>query len=455
MEDVDTISAVSTPVGEGGIGIVRISGPLAHSILKNIFRTKRKRESFKARQFYLGNVVDPDSGSVLDEVLAVFMYAPHTYTREDVAEIHSHSGFAVLRSVLDLTTRFGARLAKPGEFTERAFLNGRLDLLQAESVLDIIESETDEELQCALNHLRGGLSAKIGGLKEGLMETLVEVEALIDFPEEEIDVEVTDLVPALKKIGARMERLTDSYYQGRAVKHGYEVLIVGRTNVGKSSLLNALLARERAIVTPLPGTTRDMIEDVLHIKGIKIRIIDTAGIRRSEDIVEKEGVSRVKQRISEVDLVLLVLDGSEAYGAEDEAVLESVNDAPVLVVVNKIDLPRVLDTGAFLPRGSRSLEVSALKDMGLERLKDAIYHKFLERGGKGGKILITSMRQRDALARATESVKRAMDCITREEPLEFTAFELREALSYIGEITGETCTEEILKGIFERFCVGK
>jgi tRNA modification GTPase len=455
METAETICAISTPPGEGGIGIIRMSGQLAHSILKKIFKTKKKKSTFISHKLYLGHIINPESKKKIDEVFAVFMHAPHTYTREDIAEVHSHGGLATQKNILSLMMQHGARLAEPGEFTKRAFLNGRIDLLQAESVLDIIQSETDEELKYAIDYLSGTLSQKIKGFKEQIKRIIVEIEALIDFPEEDIEVNEEEHFLTLNRTKQKIEGLIDSYYEGRAIKQGLEALIIGRTNVGKSSLLNALLLNEKAIVTPLPGTTRDMVEDTIHIKGIKLKIIDTAGLRKPKDIVEKEGIERVHRKIPGVDLIVWVLDGSEKYAAEDKKIYRNIEDKNKVVVINKIDLPQVLERKILQSRGLKWIETSALKDIGLDTLKDTIYEQLMRKGIKSNKTVITNLRHRDALIKTKDALERAIMCKEKDESLEFLAFELHEALFYLGEITGETCPEEILHEIFERFCIGK
>jgi tRNA modification GTPase len=455
METADTICAISTPPGEGGIGIIRISGSRAHKLLLKIFQPSQKREIYLPRTLYLGNIMNSDNREKIDEVFAVLLKAPKTYTREDMAEIYSHGGFATQQNILSLLVRHGASLAEPGEFTKRAFLNGRIDLLQAESVLDIIQSETDEELRCAIGHLEGKLSKRINEIKDSVKEALVETEALIDFPEEEIDIDQERCVTALHGAYKKIEKLIGSYYTGKAVRHGLEALIIGRTNVGKSSLLNALLLKEKAIVTPLPGTTRDLIEDIIHIRGIKIRIIDTAGLRAPKDIVEREGIDRVRQRIPEADLIIWVLDGSETYTAEDEDIGKAIMNGNILVAINKADLQQKLDRGKIESQEKEWLAISALKDTGLEELKDAIYKKLMGKRSKQAGLLVTNMRHRESLQKANDAIGRAIHCHEQGEPMEFMAFELREALFHLGEITGETCPEEILHDIFSRFCIGK
>ena len=455
MKDVDTICAVSTPPGEGGIGILRLSGPKAHEVLKGIFVAIGAAGAFEARRLYLGRIVDPETGGAIDEVFAVFMNAPRTYTKEDIGEVYSHGGFAAQRAVLSLMIRAGARLAEPGEFTKRAFLNGRIDLLQAESVLDVIEAETDEELKYAVRSLSGALSAAVNRVKEKLTGALVEVEALIDFPEEEIDVDEETLVRALEEAGEGLKALAESYYEGNAVRCGLEALIAGRTNVGKSSLLNTLIAKQRAIVTPLPGTTRDMIEDTLHIKGIKIRIVDTAGLGSPRDIVEEQGIARVKARIPEADLILWVVDGARPYSEEDEAVYEHIKDRRTIAVVNKSDLPQLLDQESLSRKGLTRVVVSALKGEGIEALKLAMYEALMRETRRGGEVLVTNVRHRNGLSAALSAVEKAAAGVRTKEPAEFAAFDLREAIRSLEEITGEAWTGDVLHEIFSRFCIGK
>ncbi|MCX7966141.1 MAG: tRNA uridine-5-carboxymethylaminomethyl(34) synthesis GTPase MnmE [Syntrophorhabdaceae bacterium] len=454
--DDDTICAISTPPGEGGIGIIRVSGGHALSILKKIFKPKGNKRVFYSHRLYLGYIIDPEKKKTIDEVFAVFMAKPKTYTREDVVEIYSHAGYAVQKGILSCIIKSGARLAEPGEFTRRAFLNGRIDLLQAESVLDIIKSETEEELETAINHLKGGLSHKLNLIKNSIKDVLVEVETQIDFSDEEIFIDQQEILKNLKNIKKEIEAIIDSYYEGRAIKSGFNVLILGRTNVGKSSLLNALLLEERAIVTPIPGTTRDIIEDTIHIKGIKVKLIDTAGIRKPEGLAEDLGIERAKQKVNESDVILWVLDGSMEYKKEDEEVYDIIKNKNVVAVINKIDLPKRMDKEALKHKKINALvEISALKNIGLEELKETIYKTLMGKTKKRPPVLITSLRHRDALIKTKDALEKAMENIANKEPIEFVAFELNDALYHLGLITGETCPEEILNTIFERFCIGK
>jgi tRNA modification GTPase len=457
MEDADTICAISTPAGEGGIGIVRISGKKAHPIAQSIFKPRKKVGQFTPlpRTFYLGYIINPDNNSEIDEVFIVFMNTPHTYTCEDIVEIHTHGGYAAQKKILSLILEYSARLAEPGEFTRRAFLNGRIDLLQAESVLDIIQSETDEELHYALKYLQGGLSEKIRTFQETLRNALAGIEALIDFPEEDIDIHPHEVIIPLKKVKTDIEQLVESYYEGRGIKQGFEVLITGRTNVGKSSLLNGLLLKEKAIVTPIPGTTRDLIEDTIYLRGIKVKIIDTAGIREPGNIVEEEGIKRVRQKISEVDLIIWLLDGSQPYSQDDGEVFRTIGNRNYLIVINKIDLPQLLERETIPANGPEWIEISALRDQGLDLLKERIFARFTGGIRKNNALLITNMRHRDALVKVGHNIERTLLLKEMGEPIEFIAFELREGLNHLAEITGEACSEDILNEIFSRFCIGK
>ncbi|HVN23744.1 MAG TPA: tRNA uridine-5-carboxymethylaminomethyl(34) synthesis GTPase MnmE [Syntrophorhabdales bacterium] len=459
MYDPDTICVVSSALGEAGIGVLRMSGPQAHSVLRTIFQPKKPVDSFSPRHLYLGFIINPDTGEPVDEVFAVFMNGPWTYTREPMAEVYSHGGINAPRKILSLMVRHGARVAEPGEFTKRAFLNGRIDLAQAESVLDVIRSESDQEAGSALRHLAGLLSERIGSVRDQVRIALANTEAMIDFPDEELEadglINRKETVSLLDTARQKLQELICSYADGRAVKNGVEVLIVGRTNVGKSSLLNALLMEEKAIVTALPGTTRDLIEDVFHVKGIKLRIIDTAGLRMPRDAAEEQGIERVKKRIPAADVVLWVLDNAENFLDEDEHIYDLIKDKKIVSVLNKSDLPQKLDRERLIERNLTPVNVCALNGSGLDMLKEVLYDVAMGTGHKSPALLITNVRHRDALIRVDEALQRALSCTRQEESPEFTAFELREALSCFGEITGETCNEEILDEIFSKFCIGK
>jgi len=455
MHDFDTICVISSAIGEAGIGVIRLSGPQAYPVLQRIFKPRKPVDSFSPRRLYLGHIVNPETTQVVDEAFAVFMRKPFTYTREDMAEVFSHGGISPQRQIISLMIREGARVAEPGEFTKRAFLNGRIDLAQAESVLDIIQSESDEEARSALQHLSGALTQKLGSIKESVKRGLANVEALIDFPEEEIEIDREETAALLEQARHSLDGLVASYTEGRAIKKGLDILIVGRTNVGKSSLLNALLMEEKAIVTPLPGTTRDLIEDVLHVKGIKLRITDTAGLRHPKDIVEREGIERVRKRIPEADVILWVVDHADDYTDEDEEIYRTIRTKKIVVAINKSDLARKLPRDRLAEKNLPLMDVSALTGAGLDELKLALYGAAMGKKRKSPALLITNLRHRDALTKARETVKRAIALYRSAEPAELVAFELRDALSRIGEVTGETCTDDILNDIFSRFCIGK
>ncbi|MBF0565133.1 MAG: tRNA uridine-5-carboxymethylaminomethyl(34) synthesis GTPase MnmE [Nitrospirae bacterium] len=513
----DTIAAISTPIGEGGIGIVRLSGPDAILIADKVFSSHRKRPDNRQ-----GNCADNrtenrlpgkslslasthtitygfalnSAGKRIDEVLVSVMRSPHSYTRQDVVEINCHGGPTIVRRVLESILAAGARLANPGEFTLRAFLNGRIDLAQAESVMDLINARTGECSQLALAQLRGGLSRRIDALKDEVLSICAYVEASIDFPEEEFDPEDNietieadgadgTLVSKMHGVMAGLRELADSYDRGRYFREGLSIAIVGKPNVGKSSLLNALLQSERAIVTPIAGTTRDTIEESLNIDGLPVTIVDTAGIRASHDAIEKEGIARSLAAIDGARIVLPVFDGSEPPGEGDDAVMEAVmarmteplNGKRAIVVLNKADLSASVDGADFcrwLARYGGSptvVRISAKTGEGLGRLRKTIYDVALN-AGSGIKeqspetgqatpdeahegALVTNIRHKGAIVAAMAALDEAAKLIAGKKPLEIAAIELRKALDSLGEITGAVTTTDILNKIFSDFCIGK
>ncbi|RME66971.1 MAG: tRNA uridine-5-carboxymethylaminomethyl(34) synthesis GTPase MnmE, partial [Nitrospirae bacterium] len=357
----DTIVAISTAPGEAAIGIVRLSGPQALSIISRIFKPAKTKDITKvpSHTIHYGWVISRNTGEIIDEVLVSIMKAPNTYTREDVVEINCHGGMVPLRKVLELAVKEGARIAKPGEFTLRAFINGRIDLAQAEAVLDLIRAKTDWSSTLALKQLQGGLSEKLNSLRQAIMNVTAHVEAYLDFPEEEIEpMTEAQILTQLQDILNEIQGLAETFYEGRLLREGLSVAIVGRPNVGKSSLLNKLLERDRAIVTDIPGTTRDVIEEYLNIKGLPIKVLDTAGIRASKDMIEEEGIRRSLKAIEEADLVLCVLDQSEPIQEEDRRIMGSLRDKKTVFVLNKADLPARLDR-KLLPPDKPSVVVSA------------------------------------------------------------------------------------------------
>lgn len=458
----DTIAAISTPLGEGGIGIVRLSGKSSIEIAENIFSSPKKRtlRNMKSSSVIYGHIHNPPTGEKIDEVLVTVMRSPHSYTKEDVVEINCHGGMITLRKTLELVLRQGARLADPGEFTRRAFINGRIDLSQAEAILDLIRSKTDESRRIAIEQLHGGLSEKITALRDRLMGICVNVEAYIDFPEDEIETASTqDLFSSMKDTGRDIEKLLKTYDEAKFFREGLSTAIVGRPNVGKSSLLNALLQKDRAIVTDIPGTTRDVIEEYLNIKGLPLRIMDTAGIRDVKDIAEKEGVRRSLRSIENADLVIAIFDQSEPLRDEDFEVMEKIKNKTAIAVLNKCDLPAAFSQDSFLSfiiNPSSSLHISATSGNGLEKLKEAIFNSCLkdwkeEREG----VVVTNLRHKTSIENALESLRRASQALTENQPVEIIAIELRSSLDNLGEIVGAVTTEDILNRIFSDFCIGK
>ena len=459
-QEEDTIAAISTPFGESGIGIVRISGTLAEPIAKKLFKPNRENSCLISHHFYYGEIVDPEEEIPVDEVLVVLMKSPKTYTREDILEIHCHGGYFILQKVLELVLKQGARMAQPGEFTKRAFLNGRIDLTQAEAVIDLIRAKTTASLDIANQQRRGALYKEMNSLKERLMGDLALIEAHIDFPEEEI--EAVSLGEMKRNISSMIRQLEDwiaSYEEGKIFREGISCAIIGKTNVGKSSLLNVLLKEERAIVTPIPGTTRDVIEEVLNIEGIPIRLIDTAGLREAKDAIEEEGVRRARQRVGDADLILLVLDGNRDLDGDDLEIFRETEGKKKVVIMNKKDLPLKIsmeDVKRHFPRDP-IVSISALRSNGIEDLKKAIYHSLIHRDVRASPehLIVANIRHKNALAQARDNLSNGLNGLEEGISLEFIAFEIRSALEALGEMVGETTTEEVLNRIFEQFCIGK
>ncbi len=456
MYQRDTIAAISTPVGEGGIGIVRVSGDRAEEIVLRIFRGKRSG-GIQSHRFYYGEIFDPENGAALDEAMVVLMRAPNSYTREDVAEIQCHGGYLLVRKVLDLVVRQGARPAEPGEFTKRAFLNGRIDLLQAEAVIEIIRGKTEASLALAQSQMEGNLSKKIGQIKEVILNSTALIEACIDFPEDDIVLpHYRDIRQSIDNSLLDIDELLSGFDEGKVIREGVSVLIAGKPNVGKSSLMNTLLKEKRAIVTSIPGTTRDIIEEVVNIRGLSVRLLDTAGIRDTEDEIEQEGMRLTMEKMPLADLILFVMDASRPFDNEDRLILNALTGHRFIVVMNKTDLESVLE----MPREvdeDHIVRISARDGEGIEALRDRIFNLFISDGSIDGRELavLSQARHRDSLQRAKRHLHTFLENFYEESALEFVALDLREALNAIGEITGETTPDEILDRIFSRFCIGK
>ena len=457
----DTIAAIATPLGSGGIGIIRVSGPRAEAVARSLFKPRKPLTDFECRRLYHGDIVLPDSGALLDEVLLVLMKTPHSYTGEDSLEIHCHGGSFILQSVFNAVIAAGCRPAEPGEFTKRAFLNNRLDLVQAEAVQDLIMAKTRRGCELALSHLQGRLSESIAGLRGLLVASLARLEAAIDFSEDETSDDHGSqawTVDAFAELIEKLQALLTTYEEGKIVRDGAEVVIAGKPNVGKSSLLNTLLGEKRAIVTHLPGTTRDFIEEFINISGLAVKLTDTAGIRTAENIIEEEGIALVREKLSTCDLVLMVVDGSTGLTEEDQKIMADLIGRRLLLVVNKSDLPQTLEAEqvrAILPEVD-ILRISAKYGEGLDQLKAAIHSTLL--GGSAdrqGEVMIANVRHKTALERAVVFLSQAREGAQHNLPPELVAIDLRDALASLGDIVARATNEEILQEIFSRFCVGK
>lgn len=455
----DTIAAVATPVGQGGIGIVRISGPKSMEIAGRLFSPKKKitLSEVPSRLLVYGHIIDPADKDMVDEVLVTVMRAPHSYTWEDSVEIHCHGGMVAVQKVLEAVLAEGTRLAEPGEFTRRAFLNGRISLDQAEAVLDLISARTGESLRIAVEQLRGGLSERLSGVRERLIGIRALIEAYIDFPEDEIEIkEDQDMISQIREIRQELVQLSQTFQEARFFREGLSVAIVGRPNVGKSSLLNALLQKDRAIVTEIPGTTRDLIEECLNINGLPVRVIDTAGIRESHELVEQEGIRRSLQALEQADFVVAMIDGSQPLNDHDREVLERIRGKQAVIAISKADLPSRVSLENIREYGKQYTRISAVAGTGLEELKTIIFTSHLkdwkeEREG----IVVTNLRHKTALDQASASLARALEMFPGNRPLEVVAIELREAADQVGSVIGAVTTEDVLDRIFNDFCIGK
>lgn len=461
MFDVDTIAAISTPSGEGGIGIVRISGPEAYAVADQIFIPQRGREQGYplSRHLYHGHIFN-EQEELVDEVLVSFMSAPHTYTCEDTVEVNCHSGIFTLRMILSLILKKGARLAEPGEFTKRAFLNGRIDLSQAESVLKLIKARSEEGVKMAARNVQGHLAQKTAALRNDIMEVLAQIEAVLDFPEE-VENEAlifANLKENIQTVIYSFNQMLQGTERGRAYQEGIDTAIIGKPNVGKSSLLNALLRQQRAIVHEVPGTTRDLLEGYLYVDGYPIRIIDTAGIRKTSDPVEQEGISRSRSAAEQARLLLIVLDGSTSWSDEDEALIAMIREGQsVIIVINKSDLPQRISTEALKKRFAEVsiINTAIINNQGTKGLEEEII-RLLDRDlGHGGENpILIGLRHEEAAREALLFLDRASAAVD-SQPLELVSLELRQAWRKLGEITGEAVTDELLDRIFSQFCLGK
>ena len=455
----DTIAAIATAPGEGGIGIIRISGEKSLQVAQSIFKSKSGKmiKDYNARTLIYGTVVDNEK--VIDEVLVAYMKGPNSYTAEDVIEINCHGGFISVKKILELILSKGVRLAEAGEFTKRAFLNGRIDLSQAEAIIDVIKSKTDMAHEVAQSQLEGSLAKKIKDLRMNVTEVLAHLEVSIDFAEEDVE-EITYQTLEEKALELRNEikKLYDTAESGKILRDGLKTVIVGKPNVGKSSLLNSILGENRAIVTDIAGTTRDVIEEFVNIKGIPLKIVDTAGIRETEDIVEKIGVEKSRESFSTADLVIMVLDASRKLSEEDMEILESLKNKKTIVLLNKMDLePQIeLEKIEEFINSEDIIKISALKHQGIEELQDKIeamvYHGSVKNSSN---LMITNSRHKDALFKAYESINDAISAIEQRMPYDFIEVDFKNIWDYLGYINGDTVREDLLDTIFANFCIGK
>ena len=455
----DTIAAIATAPGEGGIGIIRISGEKSLQVAQSIFKSKSGKmiKDYNARTLIYGTVVDNEK--VIDEVLVAYMKGPNSYTAEDVIEINCHGGFISVKKILELILSKGVRLAEAGEFTKRAFLNGRIDLSQAEAIIDVIKSKTDMAHEVAQSQLEGSLAKKIKDLRMNVTEVLAHLEVSIDFAEEDVE-EITYQTLEEKALELRNEikKLYDTAESGKILRDGLKTVIVGKPNVGKSSLLNSILGENRAIVTDIAGTTRDVIEEFVNIKGIPLKIVDTAGIRETEDVVEKIGVEKSRESFSTADLVIMVLDASRKLSEEDMEILESLKNKKTIVLLNKMDLePQIeLEKIEEFVNSEDIIKISALKHQGIEELQDKIeamvYHGSVKNSSN---LMITNSRHKDALFKAYESINDAISAIEQRMPYDFIEVDFKNIWDFLGYINGDTVREDLLDTIFANFCIGK
>lgn len=457
-DTADTIAAITTPLGESGIGAVRISGPGAYAVGDKIFKSKSEvpLKERRDRSIQYGTIVD-ENGTCIDEVLTLIMKGPHSYTAEDVLEIQCHGGREALESILQLILRSGARMANPGEFTERAFVNGRIDLAQAEAVMDVIQAKSRAGLTSAVSQLEGRLSKVINKTRNELTELVTRLEVMIDYPEEDLeDIAVPDVSGALKGMQEKLQHMLEESQSGRMIRDGVMAAIAGTPNAGKSSLLNRLLQEERAIVTDVPGTTRDVLEEWITLRGIPVCLVDTAGIRETDDTVEKIGVSRARQYLDRADIILAVIDSSRPLTEEDKDILQSVAGKNVIVVLNKTDLPPVVTSKDLSPYGFLLCPISASTGKGLDDLKDMLLQEVLKGGFTDGpSALLTNTRHIELVRQSAEALNRAQQSLQDGMPLDCAIVDIRQAWDALGSITGDTVHDDIVEEIFSRFCLGK
>ena len=454
-KEFDTIAAISTPLGEGAIGIVRLSGTDSFAIAQKIFKGK-DLNSVASHTLNYGHIVDPDKNEILDEVMVGAMRSPKTFTREDIIEINTHGGIAVTNEILQLVIREGARLAEPGEFTKRAFLNGRVDLTQAEAVMDIIRAKTDKAMNIAVKQLDGSLSDLINNTRQEILNTLAQVEVNIDYPEyDDVEEATTEIIrEKTTEFEALLTNLLKTARRGKILREGISTAIIGRPNVGKSSLLNNLLREEKAIVTDIEGTTRDVIEEYVNINGVPLKLVDTAGIRETEDIVEQIGVERSKKALKEADLVLLVLNASKPLTDQDRQLLEISQDSNRIILLNKVDLPEKIEIDQ-LPEDY--IKISVLKNQNIDQIEDRINALFFENAGlvEQDATYLSNARHISLIEKAVESLQAVNEGLALGMPVDLLQVDLTRTWEILGEITGDAAPDELITQLFSQFCLGK
>ncbi|MBC3049670.1 tRNA modification GTPase [Staphylococcus capitis] len=458
--DFDTITSISTPMGEGAIGIVRLSGPQAIEIGDTLYKGKKKLSEVDTHTINYGHIIDPETNETVEEVMISVLRAPKTFTREDIIEINCHGGILTINRILELTMTYGARMAEPGEYTKRAFLNGRIDLSQAEAVMDFIRSKTDRASKVAMNQIEGRLSDLIKKQRQSILEILAQVEVNIDYPEyDDVEDATTEfLLEQSKNIKEEINRLLETGTQGKIMREGLSTVIVGRPNVGKSSMLNNLIQDNKAIVTEVAGTTRDVLEEYVNVRGVPLRLVDTAGIRDTEDIVEKIGVERSRKALSEADLILFVLNNNEPLTEDDQTLYEVVKNEDVIVIINKTDLePRLdIDEVKEMIGDMPLIQTSMLKQEGIDELEIQIRDLFF-----GGEVqnqdmtYVSNSRHISLLKQARHSIQDAIDAAESDVPMDMVQIDLTRTWEILGEIIGESASDELIDQLFSQFCLGK
>ena len=455
----DTIAAISTAQGTGGIGIIRISGEKAFDIASRIYRGNKDFVELKSHTINYGKVINPVNEDTIDEVLVSKMKKPNTFTREDIVEINCHGGTVVLKRILETVINEGARLAEPGEFTKRAFLNGRIDLSQAEAVIDIINAKTTESTKAAVSQLEGKLSKRIKAARSKLIELIAHIEVTVDYPEHDIE-EITGekVYQGIQDIREKLKNIVQGFEKGRIIREGITTVIVGRPNVGKSSLLNELAGKNKAIVTDIPGTTRDIIEEYINIKGIPVRIVDTAGIRETEDVVEKIGVEMARKAVENADLIIVMLDVTQGISNEDLEIIKNTEGKRIIILINKIDLAEEDKVRKFegMLEGKTIIKTSIKNEVGVEELENRIANMFFEgQLNLENEVLITNIRHKNLIDMSLRSIEDASQAYEGGMPLDCITIDVKNAAEYLGQITGESISEDVMHEIFSRFCIGK